>query len=358
MPPNSPQPRSPLAEPSSSPVLTQRESITALLKLLHERTSFVVTSHARPDGDAIGSALGLMHLLETMGKQVTVAFADPIPPAFHCLSGVGRITAQLPETPPDAAILLECDRVERTGFLSRDFDRMAAGMTINIDHHLSGRNFAAFNWIDPEACAVGAMIYDLAVASGLPISAEMAGCLYAAVLTDTGSFTFASTTAATFGCAQHLLESGADAAGIAQSIYFSNSPNKLRLLGTVLSNLHIDGAVSWSCITLGEMERAGATVEDCEGVVNYLIGIAGVQAAVLMRQTPALDQFRLSLRSKGLIDVAAVASHFGGGGHRNDSGCTLDGSESVVTERILSRLQAACELRLVAAPITSPTLLA
>jgi phosphoesterase RecJ-like protein len=326
--------------------------------LLRERNSFLVTSHARPDGDAIGSALGLMHLLDAMGKQVTVAFADPIPPAFHCLSGVERITFTLPQAPLDAAILLECDRIERSGFDCQDFEGMAAGMTINIDHHLSGRDFASFNWIDPEACAVGAMIYALAIASGLPISPAMAGCLYAAVLTDTGSFTFASTNAATFGCAQHLLECGADAAGIAQSIYFSNSPNKLRLLGTVLSNLHIDGAVAWSCITLEEMDRAGANVEDCEGVVNYLIGIAGVQAAVLLRQTPALDQFRLSLRSKGLIDVAAVATHFGGGGHRNASGCTLDGAESLVTERILSSLQSACEQQLASAPVPPPTLLA
>ena len=343
-------------EPDAAP--NNERSIAALLQLLRERNSFLVTSHARPDGDSIGSALGLMHLLDAMGKQVTVAFADPIPPAFHCLSGVERITFTLPQAPLDAAILLECDRIERSGFDCQDFEGMAAGMTINIDHHLSGRDFASFNWIDPEACAVGAMIYALAIASGLPISPAMAGCLYAAVLTDTGSFTFASTNAATFGCAQHLLECGADAAGIAQSIYFSNSPNKLRLLGTVLSNLHIDGAVAWSCITLEEMDRAGANVEDCEGVVNYLIGIAGVQAAVLLRQTPALDQFRLSLRSKGLIDVAAVATHFGGGGHRNASGCTLDGAESLVTERILSSLQSACEQQLASAPVPPPTLLA
>jgi phosphoesterase RecJ-like protein len=338
--------------------MSQAESITALLALLRARQSFLVTSHGRPDGDAIGSALGLMHLLQAMGKQVTVAFADPIPSPFHCLSGVEHIRSTLPETPPDAAVLLECDCLERTGFADSDFARMGAAMTINIDHHLSGRAFADFNWIDPKACAVGAMVYQLAVASGETISPAMAGCLYAAVLTDSGSFTFAGTDAATFACAQHLLECGADADGIAQSIYFSNTLGKVRLLGAALSKMRMDGPVAWSCITLDEMERAGATVEDCEGVVNYLIGISGVQAAVLLRQLPTLDQFRLSLRSKGALDVAMIAHHFGGGGHRNASGCTLHGDETLVTESILARLQSACREQATAGPVQPATLLA
>ena len=338
--------------------LDRAGSIAALLELLCGRHSFLVTSHERPDGYAIGSALGLMHLLEAMGKQVTVAFADPIPAPFHCLAGVERIVSALPPSSPDAVILLECDRLERSGFKCPDFKVMNAAMTINIDHHLSGRDFADFNWIDPEACAVGLMVYDLAVASAVTISPQMAGCLYAAVLTDTGSFTFASTNAATFGCAEHLLECGADANAIAQSIYFSNPPGKVRLLGIALSNMQIEGAVCWSWITLEEMARAGATVEDCEGVVNYLIGIAGVKAAVLLRQTPAQQEFRLSLRSKGEIDVAAIAHHFGGGGHRNASGCTLEGSQAEVTERVLAQLQAACCEPLAARPVLPPTLLA
>ena len=338
--------------------LDRAESIAALLTLLRARQSFLVTSHARPDGDAIGSALGLMHLLEAMGKQVTVAFADPIPAPFHCLGGVERIVNTLPQNSPDGVILLECDRLERSGFGLADFAALNAAMAINIDHHLSGRAFADFNWIDPAACAVGLMIYDVAIASAVTISPQMAGCLYAAVLTDTGSFTFASTNAATFACAEHLLESGADANAIAQSIYFSNPPGKVRLLGIALSNMQIDGAVCWSSITLEEMQRAGATVEDCEGVVNYLIGIVGVQAAVLLRQTTAPQEFRLSLRSKGDVDVAAVANHFGGGGHRNASGCTLEGTQAEVTARVLARLQSACRDPRVAGPVLPPTLLA
>jgi len=316
--------------------MTNFESIFALLCLLRERQTFLISSHARPDGDAIGSSLALMHLLESMGKDVVVAFSDPVPESFQCLAGVDRIVHELPDFTPDAAVLLECECVQRTGFPSID-----AHFTINIDHHLSGRNYADFNWIDPKACAVGAMIYDLARAAEVPISKAMADCLYAAVLTDTGSFNYPGTTAATFELAAHLVDCGTSPNLIAQRMYFSNPVSKLRLLGAVLSNMQVRDGISWSVITLADMERTGASVEDCEGVVNHLIGIDEVEAAVLLRQQPERSEFRLSLRSKGSgnVDVSAVAECFGGGGHRNASGCTLTGTVEDVTDRILSALE-------------------
>jgi phosphoesterase RecJ-like protein len=324
--------------------ISQTGSIETLLKLLRERESFVVTSHARPDGDAIGSALGLMHLLEGMGKQVTVAFADAIPGIYRWLPGVERIQSTLPAQAPDAAILLECDRVERTGFDPVDFERMGAELTINVDHHLSGRPFAEFNWIDPQASAVGAMVYDVAVASGVEITAAMATCLYTAVMTDTGSFSYPSTCAGTFAMVGHLVERGANPSAIAHAVYFSNPASKIRLLGAALSNMRIDrlkagGEIAWSWITQEEMERAGADVEDCEGVVNYLIGIAGVEVAVFLREVPEGAQFRLSLRSQGSVDVATVAERFGGGGHRIASGCTLDGPLESAMARLMAELE-------------------
>jgi phosphoesterase RecJ-like protein len=327
--------------------MSNQLSIVALLDLIYERSSFLITSHARPDGDAIGSSLGLMHLLEALGKDVVVAFSDPIPDAYSCLPGIDRIQSRLPTRPPDAAILLECDSIERSSYDRASFEAMAPVLIINIDHHLTGREFAGFNWIDPAASAVGAMIYDLALASGVAINPAIAQCLYTAVLTDTGSFTYASTTAATFSMAAHLVECGAEPSMIAQAIYSSNPPSRIRLLGAALSNFVLDSRrtskIAWSAITLEEMERAGATVEDCEGVVNHLIGIAGVEAAVFLRETSAPNQFRLSLRSKGEIDVAAVAERFGGGGHRSASGCIMEGSLPEVTERILTELHGCIE---------------
>src|SRR5579875_1249804 len=168
-----------------SHLLSNRDAIGALLPLLEAQQTFLITSHARPDGDAIGSSLGMMHLLEALGKDVTVAFADPIPLVYHDFPGIDRIVSDLPVVPTDAAILLECDSIERTGFTA-----IEARTIINIDHHLSGQPFADFNWIDPDASAVGAMIYELVLATGLKMLPEIATSLYLAVLTDTGSFTY------------------------------------------------------------------------------------------------------------------------------------------------------------------------
>lgn len=330
-------------------------SIAALLELLRERNSFVISSHLRPDGDAIGSALGLMHLLEAMGKQATVCFVDPIPVNFQFLGGRDRVSCTFPAA--DAAIFLECDSIERSSVDRREFEAAAPALTINIDHHRSGREFADFNWIDPEAAAVGCMVYDLAVAAGIPISRSMAECLYAAILTDTGSFNYASTKASTFAMAQHLVESGANPNRIAADVYFSNPPSKVRLLGIALSNIQIDGAVSWSHVTMEEMERVGASAEDCEGVANHLIGIAGVEAAAFLRELPEQNQFRLSLRSRHALDVSVIAENFGGGGHRNASGCSMEGTLAEVTRRIVAEMREACvPLRKDAASIDAPTL--
>jgi phosphoesterase RecJ-like protein len=315
-------------------------SISALLELLRERNSFVISSHLRPDGDAIGSALGLQHLLEALGKQATVVFIDPIPINFQFLSGRDRVARTFPAA--DTAIFLECDSIERSSIDRLQYDAASPSLTINIDHHRSGREFADFNWIDPEAAAVGCMIYDLAIAAGVPISRAMAECLYAAILTDTGSFNYPSTTASTFGMAQHLVQSGANPNRIAADVYFSNPASKVRLLGIALSNIQIEGAVSWSYVTLDEMERVGASVEDCEGVANHLIGIAGVEAAAFLRELPEQNHFRLSLRSRKALDVSIVAEHFGGGGHRNASGCSIEGTLTDVTRRIVAQLRDAC----------------
>ena len=325
--------------------MSNETSIASLLTVIGEHDTFFITSHARPDGDALGSALGLMHLLDYMGKKVVVAFADDVPLTYRTLPGVERIDHHLPAQAPQVAIVLECDCIERTGFDPLAFERMNSGSVVNIYHHLSGRPFANFNWIDVKACAVGCMIYDLVIAAGAPISSAMATCLYTAVLTDTGSFTHAGTIASTFALAEHLIQSGADPNRIAQDVYFSNSPGKIRLLGAALSNLQIDGEVAWSVITEEEMERAGAIVEDCEGVVNYLIGIVGVLTAAFLRETTGPEgehHYRLSLRSKGEIDVAQVAERLGGGGHRNASGCTLHGPLEDATGRIVAALHAAC----------------
>jgi phosphoesterase RecJ-like protein len=159
------------------------------------------------------------------------------------------------------------------------------------------------------------------------------------VLSDTGSFTYPSTNANTFALAHKLAANGASPSQIARNLYFTNPESKLRLLAVALTNMRCEGAVAWSWVTDEEMERTGASAEDCEGVVNYLIGIAGIESAVFLREIASTGGFRLSIRSKGKVDVAQIAESFGGGGHRSASGCTLDGPLNSATDRILTELR-------------------
>ncbi|HMF64293.1 MAG TPA: bifunctional oligoribonuclease/PAP phosphatase NrnA [Edaphobacter sp.] len=319
--------------------MTPEASITALLDAFRSGNRFLITSHARPDGDAIGSVLALAEVLDQLGCRAEVVLADPIPFIYRTLPNVQRIhhVPSAADVDPDlttSAILLECDGIARTGLQG-----LEGRCLINIDHHASGRPFAAINWIDEDACAVAAMVYRIALAAKVEITPSLATCLYTAILSDTGSFTYSSTNADTFALAHDLVARGANPGQIACDVYFSNPFSKIRLLGAALTNLQCDGPLAWAWVTRSDMADAGAVAEDCEGVVNYLIGIAGVESAVFLRELPSAGQFRLSIRSKGKVDVAQIAERFGGGGHRNASGCTLDGPLEEVTNRILTQLR-------------------
>jgi phosphoesterase RecJ-like protein len=205
---------------------------------------------------------------------------------------------------------------------------------INIDHHTSGTPFASVNWIDTKASAVAEMVYRLAVAAKVKITPAMATCLYTALLSDTGSFCYEGTGANTFELAKELVDRGATPARIAEDLYFSNPLSKMRLLGAALTTLERDGCVAWLWVTHEDMVRLDASDEDALGIVNYAIGISGVEIAVFLREMSD-QRIRVSLRSKSTVRVAHVAEQFGGGGHENASGCTLDGPIETATKRIL-----------------------
>jgi bifunctional oligoribonuclease and PAP phosphatase NrnA len=194
------------------------------------------------------------------------------------------------------------------------------------------------NWIDPKAVATAEMVYRLAREAGVPISPDVATCLYTAVLTDTGSFMFEGTDAHTFALARELVLAGADPARCARNIYFAHSTAKIRLLGAALSNLHREGSLAWIWVTREQMERFDAKEEDCEGLVNYALSIQDVQVAIFFRELPD-QRYRISLRSKGEQNVASVAEAFGGGGHACASGCSLDGPLTMAVNRILDALR-------------------
>jgi bifunctional oligoribonuclease and PAP phosphatase NrnA len=305
-----------------------------VLKHIEQRDRFLLTSHARPDGDAIGSALACCQILRSMGKQADVVLRDGVPRIYRPLPFAdGVLQADQVNGDYQAAIILECDSVQRTRLSGLDDHFL-----INIDHHISGRPFADVNWIDPNAVATAELVYRLAREAGVKISPEIATCLYTAVLTDTGSFMFEGTNQHTFALARELVIAGADPARCARGVYFAHSTAKMRLLGAALSNLQREGPLAWIWVTQEQMEKAQAKEEDCEGLVNYALAIGDVQAAAFFRELPG-GRYRVSLRSKGEFDVAKVAERFGGGGHHCASGCSLDGPLAAAVERVLAQLR-------------------
>ena len=306
----------------------------AILEVLRKGERFLVCSHARPDGDAVGSMLAMGILLEQMGKRCDLVSADRIPTIYRSLPGAGAVrTALRVYGPYDAVILLECDGIGRARL--RGLEQF---YLINIDHHVSGRPYGNLNWIDCSAASVGELVFRLVRAAGAALTAEMATCLYTTVLTDTGGFCYGATKASTFELARELVTAGADPIAIAQEVCFSTQTSKVLLLGAALANLKREGRLAWLWVNHQDMVRTCAAEEDCEGIVNFALCITGVEVAMFLRELPD-RRVRLSLRSKGRVNVAAVAEQLGGGGHETAAGCTLEGPLAHSLDEILTLLR-------------------
>lgn len=305
-----------------------------VLSHIEQRHRFVLTSHARPDGDAIGSALAFGQILRSLGKQAEVVLHDPVPRIYQPLPFADRVLqAKRIQGDYEAAVILECDSIQRTRL-----EGLEQKFLISIDHHLSGRPFAHVNWIDPTAVATAEMVYRFAREAGARVTPEIATCLYTALMTDTGSFMFEGTSAHTFELARELALAGADPAHCARNIYFGHSTEKMRLLGAALRHLHREGPLAWIWVTREQMEEAHAREEDCEGLVNYVLSIQDVEVAVFFREMED-GRYRVSLRSKGKVNVSAIAEHFGGGGHACASGCAVEGPLTMAVAGIMSQLR-------------------
>ncbi|MGH9517803.1 MAG: DHH family phosphoesterase [Terriglobales bacterium] len=306
-----------------------------VLTEIERRQTFVLTSHDRADGDAVGSSLACQEILRAMGKRAEVILRHGVPRVYQQLPFASTvIQSERVNGNYDAAILLECDSIQRARLQGLENQFL-----INIDHHKSGRAFAHVNWIDPKAVATAEMVYRLAKKAGVKITPEIATCLYTAVLTDTGAFMFEGTSEHTFELARELVLAGADPARSARHVYFGHSTAKMRLLGAALSALQREGAMAWIWVTQEQMDRVGGREEDCEGLVNYALAIGDVQVAAFFRELPD-GRFRVSLRSKGQVDVARIAAEFGGGGHTCAGGCAVDGPLHAAVESILGRIRA------------------
>jgi phosphoesterase RecJ-like protein len=304
----------------------------------HQR--FVISSHSRPDGDSIGSQLAMAYALRGLGKQVRVVNFDPAPPPLMTFPGVPDIELA-PEVDGDfdVSIIMECGDLGRTGV--KGLDRF---FVINIDHHPGNIGYGQINWFDSHAAACGEMVYDLLLALGTPITREIATHVYVAILTDTGSFHYSNITSRTFDICSSLLETGIDPQQIARSVYDSNNMGRLKLFGAVLGAMQLDATGRIAIVYLDhEMAReAGGTYEDTEGLINLPLTVKDIQAVVFFKQIEG-DEYRVSMRSKGNIDIAAVAKEYEGGGHKNAAGCTAKGPIDELQKDFIEKIERAID---------------
>lgn len=314
-----------------------------LIKRLRQGHRFLLTSHANPDGDAIGSELGLARILRAHGKSAAIWNRDPTPALYRALPGSDRIHTGL--EPPtgfpeafDAAVVLECPSLDRTGLESV----LPALSLLNIDHHLGNQIYGQVNWVDSGAPAVGEMVYRLAQGLMVPLDRDTATSLYLTLVTDTGGFRFANATPSAFEAAASLVREGAQPEQVSQWLYESYPLPMMRLLGAMLGTLelHAKGAIATAEVTLAMMNAAGASPGDTEGLADYPRSIAGVAAAALIRERES-ERFKVSLRSRGTFDVEQIARRYGGGGHKNAAGCEVLGNAAEVRRQIVADLTAA-----------------
>jgi phosphoesterase RecJ-like protein len=322
--------------------MTTSPEISQIVAAIRARQRFVLSSHARPDGDSIGSQLAMAYVLEALGKEVAVINADPAPPPLMAFPGVPDIRiAPRVDGEFDAAIIMECGDLSRTGVqgLERSF-------VVNIDHHPGNSGYGQINWFDAGAAACGEMVFDLTRALGVPLSKNIATHIYLAILTDTGSFHYSSISPRTFDICREALEAGVDPVMVARNVYDSNNMGRLKLFGSVLSAMQIDLSGRIAIVYLDhEMARAaGGTYEDTEGLINLPLTVKEIQAVVFFKLDKA-DEFRVSMRSKGDIDIGAVAKEFGGGGHRNAAGCTVSGPIESLQKTFIEKIERAIDGR-------------
>lgn len=308
---------------------------------------FLVVSHVSPEGDAVGSLLGMALALRSLGKNATAYLEDPVPDLFRFLPGADTVVHSLDGAGPfDATFAVDCGQKERLG---KGFMALKEpGRIVNIDHHATNDAFGDVNVIVPGASAAGELVYDFCKAAGIHITKDIAVNLYVAIHTDTGSFRYSSSTAESFEKAGDLVRLGADPWEVSRRVYENHPAKKFKLLGLVLNTLDVvnvgaegsKAAVAFVNVTREMFRKADAEKDLADGFVNYARGIEGVEVGVLLREAGDF-QYKVSLRAKGEVDVAEVAQNFGGGGHRNAAGFMMKGSLEEVKARVIEALKGA-----------------
>jgi len=296
-------------------------------------------AHVYPDGDVLGSQLGLGLALRAAGRVATFACAHAVPDPFHFLPGAADVQQwKAGQHAFDLVVALDCPDPARLGGLL-DGTRGPGTRVLNVDHHGDNRRYGDVNWVDTRAAATGEMVFDLIEAAGLPLTADVAVNLYTAIVTDTGSFRYSNTTPKTLRVAARLVETGVDPAHVATTVYETREPGGLRMLGRILQGIETDpdGSLAW--LVIDRAMASSPDLSDAEEFVNYPRSVRTAKVAVLFRELP--DSVKVSLRAKGEVDVARIAARLGGGGHPNAAGLIRPGSLSDAKAAVLGAIREA-----------------
>lgn len=312
-----------------------------VLEALRGHESFVLFLHLNPDGDSIGSSLGLGLALERLGKRVAFAYSDFFPRSFRFLEGSDRFRHWREiEGHFDAAVALDCSAPDRVGDARALAERCR--VLINVDHHPTNPGFGDYRWVEPDRSCVGEMVFELVQALGVPLEPAVAYPLFTAIVTDTGSFRYEQTTATTLRYAAALVDAGVRPERVALALFESRTPEAIRLLRGALATLRLDAGdrLAWMVISRALLAETGARAEDAEGLINYARSIEPVELAVLFFEEPD-GRVRVSFRSKSRVDVGELAARFGGGGHARAAGCQFPGPLPTVEQQVLEAARAA-----------------
>lgn len=310
--------------------------------ILHQ-DRFLVVSHVNPDGDAIGSTLAIGHMLQQLGKSVIMINEGAVPVKFHFLPGhdqVGNYSLAGAKPAFDCVISVDCADYSRIGKVHEWFPDQVP--LLNIDHHPTNDSFGTANVLRSNAAATAEVLYDLAVVLGITWTKTIAECIYTGLLTDTGGFRYANTTPLLLNIASEMLHYGVEGNELADHLLEKLTFSHVMVLQKALATLSFtqDRRIAWISVSLSDVEESGAENGDLEGLVNYPRNIEGVEVGLLFKQF-AENTYKVSFRSAGKVDVAAVAQCFGGGGHVRAAGCAVSGSLEEVREQVLQEVRRA-----------------
>lgn len=319
----------------------QPKIIERILERIRESSTFCVVGHVRPDGDCVGSQLGLTLALQGQGKQVACWNEDVIPQKYRFLNNGGLIQKPKPGFNFDCVIAADCASFERLGKVGPRIAKRK--LLINIDHHESNTRYGDLNWVSAREPSTGELIYRLLKAARWPITKPIADCLFTAVSTDTGSFQYPTTRPSTYQVAGKLVARGADLAKICDEVYQSYPLSRARLLKHVYSHFKLtaDNRIAYLWLKKADFARTGCESADSEGLIDHIRAIKPVVVACVFEEIES-EVTRISLRSKSKqVNVNEIAAQFGGGGHPAAAGARITGKPLTIQRRVVAAIKKA-----------------